>query len=132
MYRQSEKNLVNSSMSSTCFRNMVNLGLLTAEICCLGHPSKFQLVSRLAFVTAATSLTIGQPNFARCLAVSRAAIHCINFWGLLPPDTILPGAKLTLRPSLAFAKTRNLLKFARVPQTNETISAATELKFTIL
>ena len=30
----------------------------------LGHPSKFQPVSRLAFVTAATSLTRGQPNFA--------------------------------------------------------------------
>jgi len=35
----------------------------------LGHPSKFQ---HLAFVTAATSLTGGQPNFARCLAVSCA------------------------------------------------------------
>ena len=51
------------------------------------HPSKFQRVSRLAFVTAATSLTVGQPNFARCLAVSRAGtLHtfrgcspCLNF-----------------------------------------------------
>jgi len=34
----------------------------------LGHPSKFQPVSHLAFVTAATSLTGGQPNCARCLA----------------------------------------------------------------
>ena len=30
------------------------------------------------------------------------------------------------------AKTRNLLKFAGVPQTNETISAASGPKFTIL
>ena len=30
------------------------------------------------------------------------------------------------------AKTRNQLKFAGVPQTNETISAASEPKFTIL
>jgi len=30
------------------------------------------------------------------------------------------------------AKTRNQLKFGGVPQTNETISAATKLKFTIL
>jgi len=30
----------------------------------LGHPSKFQPVSRLGFVTAATSLNGGQPNFA--------------------------------------------------------------------
>jgi len=38
-----------------------------------GHPSKFQRVSRLVFVTAATSFTGGQPNFARYLAVCRAA-----------------------------------------------------------
>ena len=36
----------------------------------LGYHSKFQRVSRLGFVTAATSFTGGQPNFARCLAVS--------------------------------------------------------------
>jgi len=30
------------------------------------------------------------------------------------------------------AKTRNMLKFAGVPQTNETISAASEPKFTVL
>ena len=36
----------------------------------MGHPSKFQRVSHLAFFTAATLLTGGQPNFARCLAVS--------------------------------------------------------------
>jgi len=32
MYRQSEKNLLSSSMSSTCPHNMVNFGLLAAEI----------------------------------------------------------------------------------------------------
>ena len=32
MYRQSEKNLLNTDTSSTCPRNMVNFGLLTAEI----------------------------------------------------------------------------------------------------
>ena len=26
-----------------------------------------------------------------------------TFWGLLPPDGILPGANFTLRPSLAFS-----------------------------
>jgi len=36
----------------------------------LGHPRKFQRVSRLAFVSAEMSLTGGQPNFAWCLAVS--------------------------------------------------------------
>ena len=68
----------------------------------LWHPSKFQRVSCLSFVTAATSLTGGQPNIARCLAVSWAGTLYIHFRGLLPPDGILPGAKFTLRPSLAF------------------------------
>ena len=34
------------------------------------HLIKFQRITRLAFVTAATSLTGGQANLARCLAVS--------------------------------------------------------------
>jgi len=38
----------------------------------LGHPIKFQQVSCLGVITTATSLTRGQPNFARCLAVSLA------------------------------------------------------------
>ena len=40
----------------------------------LGHPCRlnFNGVSRLAFVTTETSLTEGQPNFARYLAVSWA------------------------------------------------------------
>ena len=42
------------------------------------HPSKFWPVSRLFFVTAVTSVTGGQPNFARCLAVSWAAILYIH------------------------------------------------------
>jgi len=33
MYRQSQKNVLNSNTSSTCPDNMVNFGLLTAEIC---------------------------------------------------------------------------------------------------
>jgi len=50
----------------------------------LGHPSKFQRVSRLGFVTAATSLTGGQQNFARSLAVSWAGTLCIHFGGSCP------------------------------------------------
>jgi len=68
----------------------------------LTYPSKFQWVSHLGFVTAATLLTAGQPNFAQCLAVFWASTLYIHFWGLLPTDGILPGAKFTLHPSLAF------------------------------
>jgi len=51
----------------------------------LGHPSKFQPVSHYGFVTAPTSLNGGQPNFARCLAVSWAGTLYITFSGALAP-----------------------------------------------
>jgi len=50
----------------------------------LRRPCKFQWVSHLCFVTALTSLNGGQPNFARCLAISWAGTLHILFWGLLP------------------------------------------------
>ena len=42
-YRQSEKNLLSSNISSTCPHNMVNLGLPAAEIVSLvsGTPANF-------------------------------------------------------------------------------------------
>ena len=50
----------------------------------LGYPRKFQWVSRLGFVTAATSLNGRQPNFAGCLAVSWTGTLYIHFWGSCP------------------------------------------------
>jgi len=43
MYRQSEKDMLSSNSSSTCADNMVNFGLLTAEICwrVRGTPANF-------------------------------------------------------------------------------------------
>jgi len=49
------------------------------------------------------SLTEGQQNFARCLAVCLTGALYIHFRGVLPSDGILPDAKFTLRPSLAFS-----------------------------
>jgi len=60
------KNLLNSNISPTCLYDMVNLqptsgwGLLVG----LGHPCKFQQVSRLGNVTARHSSSGCQPNFA--------------------------------------------------------------------
>jgi len=68
----------------------------------LGHSSKFQMVSGLGFVTALTSLNGGQRNFARCLTVSWAGTLHIDFRVLLSPNRILPRAKFTFHPSLAF------------------------------
>jgi len=70
----------------------------------LGHPSKFQSVSRLAFATAPTSLTGGQPNRARSLAVSWAGtLYVYIFGGSCPLTEFCPVQKFTLRPSLAFS-----------------------------
>jgi len=65
----------------------------------LGHPTKLQRVSRLAFLTAATSPKEGQPNFARCLALSCSGT-LYTFLGAVAPNGILPGVKFTLGPSL--------------------------------
>jgi len=68
----------------------------------LGHTSKVQRVSPLGFVTTSMLLNGGQPNFARCLAISWAHTLYIHFWGLLPCNGILPGANQVLRsPILA-------------------------------
>ena len=93
-------------MSSTCPHNMVNFGPLAAEIgrVVWGTRLKFQRVSRLGSITAATSLNGSQPYFARCLAVSCAATLYKHFWWLLPRNGILPAAKFSLRPpSLALS-----------------------------
>jgi len=84
---------------------MVNFGPLTAEITRLAslvHPSKFQRVWHLGFITAPTSLNGCQRNFARYLAVSWTGTLYIHFRELFPPNGILPGEKFTLRsPILA-------------------------------
>jgi len=51
------------------------------------HPSKFQWVSRLGFITAATSLNEDQPNLAGCLAISWAQgwYTIFTFLGALAP-----------------------------------------------
>jgi len=61
------KNLLNSNMSPTCPHNMVNFGLLAAEIGLIGgleHPGRFQRVSCLGSVTAWHSSSEHQPNTA--------------------------------------------------------------------
>jgi len=54
MYRQSEKNLLSSNISSTCSHNMVNFGPLAAEIVSLvwGTPANFGLASSQRYCTA--------------------------------------------------------------------------------
>jgi len=66
-YRQSEKNLLNSDMSSTCPDNAVNFGWLAAEIGSgvWGTPANFNGFRVLACsVNARHSSSGRQPNFA--------------------------------------------------------------------
>jgi len=107
MYQQSEK-LLNSNISSRYLpHNMVNFGLLTAEIswriwCTPVNFNGFRVFASL--LQRRRSLESGgQPNLARCLIVSSAGTLYIHLRGLLPPDEILPGAKFILHPSLAFS-----------------------------
>jgi len=67
----------------------------------LGHPSKFQRVSHLAFVTAATPIPEGKlcAMFGHLLGW----YTMYTFSGALAPDRILLDAVFTLRPSLAFS-----------------------------
>ena len=63
------------------------------------------------------------PNMMAALPTQAApSVQCRKVW--LMPTTRVPCSNA--------AKTRNLLKFAGVPQTNETISAASGPKFNIL
>jgi len=98
-YQQSEKNLLNSNISSTCAENMLTTEIMVGDF---GTPSKFQQVLRLGFVTAPTSLSRGNQTL-QCLSVSWAGTLYIHFWGLLPSNAFLPGLKFTLHPSLAFS-----------------------------
>jgi len=64
---------------------MVNFAPLTAEIGWLGWgtPANFNgFRIYIGFVAAPMSLSGGQPNFARCLAVSWAGTLCIHFGAL--------------------------------------------------
>ena len=60
------KELIKQQCIPTCPHSMVNFGPLAAEIVSivLGHPSKFQRVSHLGYVTARHSNSGRQPNFA--------------------------------------------------------------------
>jgi len=67
MYRQSEKNLLNSNTSSTCPDNMVNFGLLTAEICwrVWGTPATFSWFRILAALLHGTLVVRVSRNLRR-------------------------------------------------------------------
>jgi len=82
---------------------MVNFSSLTAEVgwSSLGHPSKFQRVSCLGFVTAPTSLrrSLEANQTLHDVWPSPRPIHCTSS-GALAADGILPGAVCQVQNSL--------------------------------
>jgi len=100
-----KKNLLNSNISSMCPHSMLNFSPITAEIDLgvWGIPANFNEFRVLALLLDRRSLSGGQPNIARCLTISWSGTRYIHYWGLLPSNGILPGAKFVLCPSLAFS-----------------------------
>jgi len=98
MHRQSEKKLVKQlNICSTCPNNMENFGPLAAEIDCRvwGTPASF---NGLCYCTDVAQL--------RSTKLSTMFGHFLGW--LLPPNGILPLAKFTLHPYLAFSCTRSI------------------------
>jgi len=85
MYRQSENNLLNSNTSSTCPDNMVNFGLLAAEICwrVWGTPANFNGFRVLAALLHCT-LVVGVSQTLRHLTEGaiyvRQGSHHVGHW----------------------------------------------------
>jgi len=102
MYPQSEKRLLDSNIFSRCPHNMVNFGALTAEIGLLvwGTPASSNGFCILDLLLQRRRSS--EANQTTRSWSSPRLVHCIHFWGLLLPDRILPRAKFTLHPSLAF------------------------------
>jgi len=121
MYRQSKKNLLNSSTSSTCPHNIVNFGPLTDEngflVWCT--PANFFLMK----------LQKKNRMWANAQRHGRPAEYR---W-----RPLFNAAKFDWRPLLQYravmlSRRGNPLKFAGVPQTTEPISAISGPKFAIL
>ena len=104
MYRQLEKNSLNSNISSRCPHNMANFGPLTAQIGLpvWGTPANFNRFGVLAALLQ--RLAHHRPTKLHDLWSSPELVHYIYiFSGLSPPAWILTRAKFTLCPSLAFS-----------------------------
>ena len=104
------KKLLNSNISYTCPHKVVNVGPLTAEIgsgVCgtVANFNGFRVLASLLHRRLSTEVNPGQT--LHDVWPSPGLLHC-TFWGLLPSNGILTGAKFTLRHSLAFSYTGSL------------------------
>jgi len=98
------KKLVKQQYPPTCPNEMANFGPLTADI---GLPvwgtsanfNGFRVLASLLHRRRSTNVNQTLHN----VRPSPALIHVYTFSGILHPDLILPGAKFTLHPNVAFS-----------------------------
>jgi len=83
MYRQSEKNLLSSNISSTCPHNKVNFGPLAAEICwpVWGTPANFNGFCMLAALLHGIPV-LGVSHTLRRWTEGATYIHLCKCWVL--------------------------------------------------
>ena len=91
----------------------------------LRHSSKFQRVSRLGFVTAASSFTRGQLNFSRCLAVSWAGTLYIHFSGALASGRNFARCKIQFASKSCVLLVAALLHGTRAASVSQNLRHAT-------
>jgi len=96
-----KKNLLNSNIFSRSPHNMVNFGPLT--VASLGTPANFNGFRVLALLLHRSRSTEVNQTLHDVWPPPGLVHYYIHLGGLLPPNRILPGAKFTLRPSLAFS-----------------------------
>ena len=106
IYRQSKKKLLNRNISSTCPHNMVDVRPLTAEIGLpvWGTPANFNGFRVLASLLQRRRSSEANQTL-HDVSPSPGLIHYVayTFSEALARNGILPGAKFTLRPSLALS-----------------------------
>jgi len=85
MYRQSEKNLLSSNLSSTCSHNMVNFGPLAADIISLvwgtpGNFNGFRVLAALLHGTPAVDVSQTLRRWTEGATYIRQGGHHVGHW----------------------------------------------------
>jgi len=98
------KQLLKSNVSSRCPHTIVNFGPLMAEICwrVWSTPANFNWFRVLAWLLHRRRSTVVKKTLQNCSRLL-GCYTIYTFLGLLPLNRILPGAKFTLHPRLAFS-----------------------------
>ena len=104
MYRQSEKNLLNSSISSTRPYNMANCGVLTAEVgSAVWGTQQISTVFFAPWLRFCSDVAHRMPTKLCTMFGRLLGTLYIHFRGLLPPDRMLPVQNSLYVQSLAFS-----------------------------